>query len=184
MIYLLVKLLAKWKNDGMKIFPVSVNLSRYDLMDEEYLDSLNKLVEDAGVDKKYIEFELTESVLVQDLDNIVKKLNRLREQGYRVALDDFGSGYNSLYMLGQIPANTIKFDRGFVLHSIDNEMGEVVLKNLIKTFKEISFEVLCEGVETEEEKEKILACCCEIIQGYLYDKPLNIIEFENKYVYD
>ena len=62
-------------------------------------------------------------------------------------------------------------------------MGETILKNLVDTFKEISFEVLCEGVETENEKEKIVDCGCDVIQGYLYDKPLNIIEFENKYVY-
>ena len=178
-----VKLLSKWQRDGKELFPVSVNLSREDLADKRFIDSLDKLVEDAGIDKKYIEFELTESVLVQDLEDIIEQLQKLRKLGYRVALDDFGSGYNSLYVLGQIPANVIKFDRGFVLHSINNEMGETILKNLVDTFKEISFEVLCEGVETENEKEKIVDCGCDVIQGYLYDRPLNIIEFENKYVY-
>jgi EAL domain-containing protein (putative c-di-GMP-specific phosphodiesterase class I) len=178
-----VKLLAKWKKDGHTLFPISVNLSRVDLAENDFIERLDAVVEQAGVDRKYIEFELTETVLVQDLDNIITKLKGLRDKGYRIALDDFGSGYNSLYVLGQVPANVIKFDRGFVLHSIQNEMGMTILHNLVDTFKEIKFEVLCEGVETEEEKEKIVSCGCEVIQGYLYDKPLSIPDFESKYIY-
>ena len=88
-----------------------------------------------------------------------------------------------LRFLGQVPANVIKFDRGFVLHSIQNQMGMTILSNLVNTFKEIKFEVLCEGVETEAEKQKIVSCGCEVIQGYLYDKPLQIEDFEQKYIY-
>lgn len=178
-----VALLKKWKQEGRSLFPISVNLSRIDLMDDSFVNSLDALVEKAGIDKNYIEFELTETVLAKDLDDIIAKLNILREKGYRIALDDFGSGYNSLYVLGQVPANVIKFDRGFVLHSIQNQMGMTILSNLVNTFKEIQFEVLCEGVETEDEKQKIVSCGCEVIQGYLYDKPLKIEEFEKKYVY-
>lgn len=178
-----VELLAKWREEGHELFPISVNLSRIDLMDDAFIDSLDRLVEDAGVEKCYIEFELTETVLVEELDLVIKRLGELRKKGYRIALDDFGSGYNSLYVLGQVPANVIKFDRGFVLHSIQNSMGMTILKNLVNTFKEISFEVLCEGVETEEEKQKIVACGCDVIQGFLYDRPLRIEEFEQKYIY-
>ena len=77
----------------------------------------------------------------------------------------------------------IKFDRGFVLHSIQNNMGMTILSNLVNTFKEIEFEVLCEGVETEEEKSKIVSCGCDVIQGYLYDTPLCIDDCEQKYIY-
>ncbi len=178
-----VELLAKWQKAGKTLFPISVNLSRVDLMEEGFLERLDQAVEDAGVSREYIEFELTETVLVKDLDEIIAKLTALREKGYRIALDDFGSGYNSLYVLGQVPANVIKFDRGFVLHSIQNEMGMTILSNLVNTFKEIKFEVLCEGVETEVEKEKIVACGCEVIQGYLYDKPMEIDDFEAKYIF-
>ena len=178
-----VELLSKWRDDGHELFPISVNLSRVDLLEDRFIESLDHLVEDAGLDKQYIEFELTETVLVKDLEMIIAKMNHLREKGYRIALDDFGSGYNSLYVLGQVPANVIKFDRGFVLHSIQNQMGMTILSNLVNTFKEIEFEVLCEGVETEEEKQKIVSCGCDVIQGYLYDKPLCIDDFEKKYIY-
>ena len=160
-----------------------MNLSGIDLEDDEFINQLDALVENAGIDKGLIEFELTETVLAKDLDSIIAKLRKLREKGYRIALDDFGSGYNSLYVLGQIPANVIKFDRGFVLHSIQNQMGMTILSNLVNTFKEVQFEVLCEGVETEEEKQRIVSCGCEVIQGYLYDKPLQIHDFEKKYIY-
>ncbi len=178
-----VALLSKWKREGHELFPISVNLSRIDLLEDDFIESLDCLVEKAGLEKNLIEFELTETVLAKDLDIIIAKLNDLREKGYRIALDDFGSGYNSLYVLGQVPANVIKFDRGFVLHSIQNKMGMTILSSLVSTFKEIQFEVLCEGVETEEEKQKIVSCGCEVIQGYLYDKPLQIQDFERKYIY-
>lgn len=178
-----VELLSKWKEEGKSLFPISVNLSRIDLMEEGFLERLDELVETSGVEREYIEFELTETVLVKDLDEIIAKLTALRNRGYRIALDDFGSGYNSLYVLGQVPANVIKFDRGFVLHSIQNEMGMTILSNLVQTFKEIQFEVLCEGVETEAEKEKIVSCGCEVIQGYLYDRPMDVGAFEAKYIY-
>ncbi len=178
-----VELLRKWKEAGHELFPISVNLSRVDLTEDAFIERLDALVESAGIDKNLIEFELTETVLAKDLDAIIAKLTVLREKGYRIALDDFGSGYNSLYVLGQIPANVIKFDRGFVLHSIQNQMGMTILKNLVNTFKEIQFEVLCEGVETEDEKQKIVSCGCDVIQGYLYDRPLRVTDFEQKYIY-
>ncbi len=177
-----VMLLAKWQNQGKRLFPISVNLSRLDLMENDFIERLDRMVSSAGVPRKYIEFELTETAVVQNLSEIVQKLHCLRKLGYRIALDDFGSGYNSLYVLGQIPANVIKFDRGFVLHSIQNEMGLTILKNLVKTFQEIQFEVLCEGVENLEEKERIVHCGCDVIQGFLYDRPLDISIFEKKYM--
>lgn len=178
-----VDLLVKWKESGHALFPISVNLSRVDLTEDAFIEKLDTMVESAGIDKQLIEFELTETVLAKDLDDIIAKLSILRDKGYRIALDDFGSGYNSLYVLGQVPANVIKFDRGFVLHSIQNQMGMTILSNLVNTFKEVHFEVLCEGVETEEEKQKIVSCGCDVIQGYLYDKPLRVNEFEKKYIY-
>ena len=132
--------------------------------------------------KLQVTYAMEYNAVVENLNEIIEKLNFLQDAGYRIAMDDFGSGFNSLYVLGKIPANVIKFDRGFVLHSIQNQVGMTILANLVDTFREINFEVLCEGVETEEEKEKIVACGCDIIQGYLYDRPLSIDEFEEKYM--
>ena len=168
--------------DGRKLFPISVTLARVDLLEETFTDKIDALVEESGIPKNVIEFEFTETVLVENLSTVISKLNSLKDKGYRIAIDDFGSGYNSLYVLGQIPANVIKFDRGFVLHSINSDVGLTIMKNLVETFKEIEFEVLCEGVETKEEEKNIVECGCDVIQGYLYDKPLDLKDFEEKYV--
>lgn len=172
----------RWMDEGRELFPISVNLSRIDLLENGVIDKINKLVEDTGIPKSCIEFEFTETALVENLSGVINKLNSLKECGYRIAIDDFGSGYNSLYVLGQIPADVIKLDRGFVLHSLSNSIGLTILRNLVKTFKEIAFEVLCEGVETKEEEKSIVACGCDVIQGFLYDRPLAVNDFEAKYV--
>ena len=177
-----VDMQKRWMEDGRKLFPISVNLSRVDLLEETFIDKIDALVEESGIPKNVIEFEFTETVLVENLSTVISKLNSLKDKGYRIAIDDFGSGYNSLYVLGQIPANVIKFDRGFVLHSINSDVGLTIMKNLVETFKEIEFEVLCEGVETKEEEKNIVECGCDVIQGYLYDKPLDLKDFEEKYV--
>ena len=177
-----VDLQRRWMNEGRKMIPISVNLSRMDFLEPGFIEMVDDFITSAKVPKEMIEFELTETAVVENLNEIIEKLNFLQEAGYRIAMDDFGSGFNSLYVLGKIPANVIKFDRGFVLHSIQNQVGMTILSNLVDTFKEINFEVLCEGVETEEEKEKIVSCGCDIIQGYLYDRPLEISEFERKYM--
>lgn len=177
-----VALLKRWKEEGKTLFPISINLSRIDMIENKMFEKMDQIVEEEGIPKECIEFELTETAVVENLEEIVAMLGSLREKGYRIALDDFGSGYNSLYVLGKIPANVIKFDRGFVVHAIHDAMGTTIMKNLVETFKEIKFEVLCEGVETEEEKQYIVACGCDVIQGYLYDKPMSISDFEKKYV--
>ena len=177
-----VEMQKRWMESGRELFPISVNLSRVDLLEDRFIEKIDRLVEESGIPKSVIEFEFTETVLVENLSTVINKLNSLKDKGYRIAIDDFGSGYNSLYVLGQIPANVIKFDRGFVLHSINNDIGLTIMKNLVETFKEIQFEVLCEGVETKEEEKNIVECGCDVIQGYLYDKPLDIHDFEEKYV--
>ena len=177
-----VDLQRRWMSEGRKMIPISVNLSRMDFLEPGFIEMVDDFITSAKVPKELIEFELTETAVVENLNEIIEKLNFLQDAGYRIAMDDFGSGFNSLYVLGKIPANVIKFDRGFVLHSIQNQVGMTILANLVDTFREINFEVLCEGVETEEEKEKIVACGCDIIQGYLYDRPLSIDEFEEKYM--
>ena len=181
-IFRTISLQQKWMEEGKHLFPISVNLSRMDFFERGFLEEIDQRIEQAGIPKSCIEFELTETAIVENLNEIVEKLTALRSKGYRIALDDFGSGYNSLYVLGRIPANVIKFDRGFVLYSIQNEIGKTILRNLVDTFKSTRFEVLCEGVETEEEKQQIVECGCDVIQGFLYDRPLPIAQFEEKYI--
>ncbi len=172
----------KWQDEGRKLLPISVNLSRKDFYRENFVEKLDAIVKDKGIPSSCIEFELTETAVVENLDVIVEAMHKLRKLGYRISLDDFGTGYSSLYMLNKIPADVIKFDRSFVLYSIQNETGKTILKNLISTFREVNFEVVCEGVETKTERDAIVGCGCSIIQGFLYDHPLEVAKFERKYM--
>ena len=181
-IKLLVDTMKSWKEQGIELFIVSVNLSRLDFMEEGFIEEIVDYVKWAGIPPRYIEFELTETVFCEDLDTIIKQIQHLREMGFRISMDDFGSGYNSLDVLGVVPADVIKFDRSFVLHSLKTEMGQEVMKHLMSMFQKINFEVLCEGVETKDEEQLVYACGCNQIQGYLHDRPLDVHTFEGKYI--
>ena len=97
---------------------------------------------------------------------VISQLDYLRKRGYKISMDDFGSGYNSLYMLGKVPVDIIKFDRGFVLNSLGVESGRKILKNLMNTFTDIEFDVICEGIENREEEKIVHDCGCNAVQGY------------------
>ena len=139
-------------------------------------------IDRSGVPKQFIEFELTETVFCENLDYIIEQIKRLRSMGFRISMDDFGSGYNSLDVIGMVPADVIKFDRSFVLHSLKTETGREVMRSLMSMFQRIDFEVLCEGIETTEEEQLVRECGCNQIQGYLHDRPLDVREFTEKYV--
>lgn len=181
-IHLLVDTLKSWKRQNIDLFVVSVNLSRLDFAEKGFLDEIVEYVKQSGVEPRFIEFELTETVFCEELDNIIKQIERLRSLGFRISMDDFGSGYNSLDVIGMVPADVIKFDRSFVLHSLKTEMGREVMSSLMAMFKRIHFEVLCEGIETEDEEKLVHECGCNQIQGYLHDRPLDVNVFTEKYL--
>lgn len=181
-IYLLADTMKEWMQQGADLFVVSVNLSRLDFSEEGFIDELIEYIDLTDVPKQFIEFELTETVFCENLDYIVEQIKRLRSLGFRISMDDFGSGYNSLDVIGMVPADVIKFDRSFVLHSLKTETGREVMSSLMSMFQRIDFEVLCEGIETEEEEQLVHECGCNQIQGYLHDRPLDAREFTKKYV--
>lgn len=181
MIYLLIEKMKRWKADGIELLTVSINLSRVDFTVPGFIEEIDEAIENAGLPKHVFEFELTETVFCENLDGIIEKINTMRDKGYRISMDDFGTGYNSLHILGIVPVDIIKFDRGFVLHSLSTEKGFLIMSSLVNTFSKSDFEIVCEGVETKEEEQMVSKTGCNIIQGYLHDKPLPINEFEVKY---
>ena len=181
-IQLLADAMKGWISQGAELFVVSVNLSRLDFSEDGFIDELVDYIDRSGVPKQFIEFELTETVFCENLDYIIEQIKRLRSMGFRISMDDFGSGYNSLDVIGMVPADVIKFDRSFVLHSLKTETGREVMRSLMSMFQRIDFEVLCEGIETTEEEQLVRECGCNQIQGYLHDRPLDVREFTEKYV--
>lgn len=177
-----IELQKSWMEQGYPLTTISVNLSRMDFWEAGFIRRVDEAIQRSGVPTKYFEFELTETIFCENFSEITKQIDFLRSKGYRISMDDFGSGYNSLYMLGSVPVDIIKFDRGFVLNSLNMESGRKIMKNLMTTFKDIDFDVICEGIESREEERIVQECGCNAIQGFLHDKPLPCDDFADKYL--
>lgn len=176
------KLVDSWIENGIKPIPISVNLSRLDLQQEKNWKGIQRKTELYDIPRQYIEYEVTETVFLEDLNLITGKISNIQKNGYKVSMDDFGAGYSSLNTVGVLPIDIVKFDRGFVQNSINTRKGMEILTGMIDIFKKIGIEVICEGVETREEEHMIATCGCNLVQGYLHDRPIPIADFEQKYM--
>ncbi len=175
-------LIRKWLDEGITPVRISVNLSRYDFQEDGSWEQMLQKIAKFNIPREYLEFEVTETIFYDDVEFIINKLRLLRAKGHKVSMDDFGSGYSSLNTVGLMPVDIIKFDRGFVQNSISNEKGLEIMSGLVDIFNKINLEVICEGVETEEEEKTIQRCGCDYVQGYYHDRPLPIADFEKKYM--
>lgn len=176
------KLIKDWIGEGIKPVPISFNLSRIHFFSSTIVDDIIAVVEEYGVPSEYIEVEVTESVFFEEASVIIEKVERLRDYGFKVSVDDFGAGYSSLNLIGILPVDIIKLDRGFVKDSLKTKRGNDVIKGLIKILNEINLDIVCEGVETKEEEQVIKDYGCKDIQGFLYDRPIPVTDFEAKYM--
>ncbi len=175
-------LIKKWIENDIEPIRISVNLSRFDFQEDGSWEQMLDKIEKFDVPREYLEFEVTETIFYDDVEFIINKLRQLRAKGHKVSMDDFGSGYSSLNTVGLMPIDIIKFDRGFVQNSINNQKGLEIMTGLVDIFNKINLEVICEGVETEEEEKTIQQCGCDYVQGYYHDRPLPINVFEEKYM--
>lgn len=176
------KLIKKWINNGIEPVVISFNLSRIHFYSATVVDDIISIVKEYNVPPEYVEIEVTESVFFEETDIIVKKVEKLRKHGFKVSVDDFGAGYSSLNLIGVLPVDVVKLDKGFVKDSLKTKRGNDIIKGLINILNEIDLEIVCEGVETEDEEAVIKEYGCDEIQGFLYDKPIPASEFEAKYI--
>lgn len=177
-----LKLIRNWLDKSIEPVPISFNLSRIHFYNENLVENIVELTERYSVPAKYVEIEVTESVFFEEEHLIINKVEKLRECGYKVSVDDFGAGYSSLNLIGVLPVDIIKLDRGFVKDSLKTKRGNDIIKGLIKILNEIELDIVCEGVETAEEEKIISDYGCKEVQGFLYDKPIPVNEFEKKYL--
>ena len=177
------KLIRKWIDQGLEPITVSFNLSRIHFYSQTVVDDICKLAEKYNVPPQYIEIEVTESVFFEASEMIVEKVNKLRDYGFKVSVDDFGTGYSSLSLIGVLPVDVVKLDKSFVKESLKSERGNELMKGLIRILSEIHLDIVCEGVETQEEENIVSSYGCNEIQGYLYDAPIPTDEFESKYIH-
>lgn len=174
------QLLARWKKEGINI-PLSVNASRLNFYLQGSMESFLQLITDYDLEEKQLELEVTESAYTEDSDQIFSQLEELQHRGVRILMDDFGSGYSSLNMLQEAPMDVLKLDMKFLLGNDDRGRGKIIIESIIKMAYGLGFEVIAEGVETEEQIDKLLQVGCQTGQGYFFSKPIPVKEFEEKY---
>ena len=164
--------LRRWRDEGLEVGRVAINVSGLQLQSRGYAERVLALLEEYDLPAGAIEVEVTESSLMRHTEEVVVELMRLREQGITVAIDDFGTGYSSLSQLRHLPIDTLKIDRAFV-SDLDREPdNEAIARAVIALAHSLNLEVVAEGVEREEEHQRLLALDCAVGQGYLYAKPL------------
>jgi len=169
---------AQWQKRFHKRMIMSVNVSAIQYMREDFVEHLISIVEKYQVEPKYIELEVTESVLIHDFESVADKLDELRNYGIRVSLDDFGTGFSSLSYLKKLPIDTLKIDKSFIDTVLTDSPTRVITESIIKMVKTLGFEAVAEGVEDEKQYEYLHAIGCDIIQGYYLGKPQTAEEIE------
>ena len=160
--------------------PISLNVSRYVSDFKEYLRTLNRIKRKYKIPDELIELEITEGMFYNNDDIIANFIDLLHEFGYTVLMDDFGSGYSNISSLATLNFDCIKLDKSLVQKTSEKQLA--IISSLIAMIKRLNMSVLCEGVETKEIENYLKTFGCNIIQGYLYDKPLPEEDFKKKYI--
>lgn len=164
--------------DDKPLIPISVNVSRVQLSDPQLAQKICELVDSYRVPHRYIDLELTESACFDDMDVLINTINTLREMGFPVSMDDFGSGYSSLNLLKQLAFDTLKIDGEFFRHVTDPDRAKAVVRSIVDMAKSLNMKTVAEGIETDEQVEFLRTTDCDLIQGYYYSKPISADEFE------
>nr|MCR5846880.1 EAL domain-containing protein [Lachnospiraceae bacterium] len=174
------EILSRWEKEGRNMF-ISVNISPKDFYFTNVTETLKKYVKEYGIDPKNLRIEITESVMMSDIDNRMENLRELKNEGFIVEMDDFGSGFSSLNLLKDMPVDVLKIDMMFLSKSNDNQKALTIMQNIINLSDNLSMASLTEGVETADQFDTLNGLGCKLFQGYYFAKPMPVEEFEEKY---
>ena len=166
-----------WEREGLGEFPISVNVSRRQLRVPGIEEKIASILRETGLDPRHLELEITENALIEDVQQTLQVLRRVRELGVGVAIDDFGTGYSSLAVLGQFPASALKIDQAFVRDIASDSAHAAITRAVLAVAAELRLQVMAEGVETREERDFLVELGCERMQGYLFGRPVPTEEF-------
>ncbi len=184
MFELICRQLEKWHNTEYKDISISCNFTRITLSEENFIDKLTMISNSYNFDKSKLSIEITEDAMEKDRETATKNVMICKELGFKVYLDDLGSGYTSLINLCDYPIDVVKIDRDILLKA-DTPKGKDLFSGIIALAHNLSIKVICEGVETEEQNMLVSTSDCDFIQGWYYSKPLPLEEcelFVQKYV--
>ena len=170
--------IARWREQFGVVIPVSVNLSRLDVFDPQLEERLSRLIEKHGLDHSTLKLEVTESAYTDNAEQMIELIDRLRDKGFEIEMDDFGSGYSSLNMLSSMPIDVLKMDMAFVRNIEHSEKDFRLVEVVLDIAKYLKVPVVAEGVETERQLEMLKDAGCQLIQGYCFSRPVPPEEFE------
>lgn len=177
--YMLREVVAKlqqWKKRGLDLKPVSVNLAHEDFEMPNLVEKINNLVTGAGLSRSLIKIEITERDLSNNTSRLKEQIDQLRSYGFEVWMDDFGSGYSSLNALNDYNFDLVKIDMVFVRHLDDGPLNRLLIPEIAKVAHKLGLKVLAEGVETEEQRDFLRDAGCDLLQGFLFSKPVEFDE--------
>ena len=171
----------RWEDLDFPSFPISVNVSLRQLKSKSFAELVVQVLDETGLDPTHLDLEVTENMIMDDVEVACETLTILSDIGIRVSIDDFGTGYSSLSVLGKFPAHTLKIDRAFVMDITTNPVQAAITRTVIAVASELGLEVIAEGVETEEQMEFLADLGCILMQGYLFGRPLDLQGFEEQW---
>ena len=172
--------IAVWREKYGRLLPISVNLSRVDVFDPNLMTTLEKIVKENRLDRSDLTLEITESAYTENADHLIRVIEDLRQKGYVIEMDDFGSGYSSLNMLSSLPVDVLKMDIAFIRNIERNEKDFHLVELILDIARYLKVPVVAEGVETEKQLKLLKEAGCDLVQGYYFSRPLPVEEFEER----
>ncbi len=168
------RFIKRCEDEGITECPISVNVSRHHLVEGEFIQVLNGMIDRIGIEKQHLELEITETVNNQQISEMS---GQLKDGGFMLLMDDFGSGYSSLSILLETPFDVIKIDKKFMENMLVSKKGRLILEQVVAMAKKLDLGLLAEGVETREQVELLQEIGCDMVQGFYYAKPMPAEEF-------
>ena len=173
------KQLNKWqKNDFTKNWVLAINISAKQFLEESFVYEMQKYINTYEIKENTLKLELTESILVKNLESTIEKMKALKQLGIQISLDDFGTGYSSLQYLKKLPIDQVKIDKSFIKNILNDKSDIAIIKSVILLAEALNLQVIAEGVETKEHYEFLKGLGCNLFQGYYFAKPQRIKDIE------
>lgn len=168
----------EWQDKGYPPITVSINLTAVDFYQTDVKESIRSVLEETGMDARWLDVELTESLALKDIESAIQQMKEIRDLGVKLSMDDFGTGYSSLSYIQMLPITLLKLDRSFVMYLEDDEISREIVSAVIRIAKSKKIETIAEGIETIGQAEILKQSGCDQAQGYFFGKPMPADKFE------
>ncbi|WP_125142383.1 EAL domain-containing protein [Clostridium transplantifaecale] len=176
--------LSSWKKSGRRLFPISVNFSVCSLKMPGFIEQLTDICVSCGISPEYLEIEVTEKIQNNNGLDVKELSSRLQKAGFTVALDDFGTECANVVLLSEVEFDVLKLDKSIIDHIADNPRNLAIVKSISEVCHNLNVCLIAEGVETEEQFSVLCSCGIDLVQGYLFSKPVSVEEYEKLFLYE